>query len=80
MMNKPDVRQKLTEGSEAIQLLRAMFDRCDITTKSGTKSAYEFNSTLHKNHRLDPFRTRLNNMKKEFRTNDCTSLRRFSTL
>ena len=67
MVKQPDVHRKLTENSDAVKLLRALFDRGEVTLKSDPKSVYESDPRFYKHHPLDPFRTRLNNMKKEYR-------------
>ena len=66
MVTQPDKHKKLTDISPAVKLMRQMFDTGQITKESDPKSVYESNAVFYSNHRLDPFRTRLNNLKKEY--------------
>lgn len=66
MVTQPDTHKKLTEGCPAVKKLRALFDEGKISKASNPKSVYESDPIFYTNHRLDPFRTRLNNLGKEY--------------
>ena len=66
MVGQPDVHKKLTENSPAVKLLRSLLDQGKVTKDSDRKSVYESNPVFYSNHRLDPFRTRLNSLRKQY--------------
>lgn len=65
-VTQPDTHKKLTEGRPAVKQLRALFDEAKISKSRDPKSVYESDPIFYTNHRLDPFRTRLNNPRKEY--------------
>ena len=59
--------KKLTGKSEAVKLLRSMFDEGKIDSKTDPSTVYQFYAEFFTNHRLDLFHTCLNTLKCEYR-------------
>ena len=66
MVTQPATHKQLTKGSDAVKLLRSVFERGTLNAKSDPKTVCESDSTFYLNHRINPFRTQLNKMKAEF--------------
>ena len=66
MVPQPEVHRKLTDTSLAVKKLRAIFNKGFIAASSDPKSIYKSDPIFFKNHRLDPFRTRFNTLKKQY--------------
>ncbi len=65
--NKSKVHKKTTEKSEAVKLLRTMFDSGQISHKPNPSTVYQSISVFFSNHRLDLLGTRLNSLKQEYK-------------
>ena len=67
MATQPKVHKKLTEKSEAVKLLRSMFHEGKINSKTDPSTLYQSDAAFFTNQRSDPFRSRLNTLKREYR-------------
>ena len=66
MTSQPQVHKQLTEGCSAVKNLRAIFDNGGITNENDPKFVNESDPVFFTNHRLDRFRIRVNNLKKQY--------------